>query len=151
MKSAVTSKDLTILNELRANSRSSLTDISKRTHIPISTLYTKLVRFSGGVISRHTSLLNFRALGYHTVALMFLQCSSPEELKKALTCSPQVNSVFKLNSEYQFMVEGIFEHIADVDAFLEKLEAKCGPLGRKLFYVVEEFQREGFLADERFL
>ncbi len=143
--------EMNILNQLRSNARESLTELSKKTQIPISTIYTKLVKFRNGVIRKHTSLLNFRALGYHTIALMFLSSTEPEQLRHYLVTSAQINSVFKLNSEYQFMVEGIFEHLSDVDAFLERLETKLGRVERKLFYIVDEYQREGFMADERFL
>ncbi|MBW2988216.1 hypothetical protein DRJ48_00200 [Candidatus Woesearchaeota archaeon] len=144
-------KELEIIAHLRENARKSLTDISKKTGIPISTIYTKLLTMRGDIIRKHTSLLNFKALGYHTIVLVLLSCDTQqlEKFEHALVCNPNINSVLKLNNEYQFLVEGVFRYIADVDAFLENLEKRFRITKRKILYIVHELKRESFLASPK--
>ena len=142
----VNPKELQIITELRRNARESLTEISRHTHIPISTIYSKLLNFRGDIIKRHTSLLDFEALGYHTLAMVFISCeqSQREQLTNALLKSGHINSVFKLNNEYQLMFEGIFRYVADVDSFLDSLETRFKITKRKILYIAKELRREGF-------
>ena len=139
-------KDIQIISHLRTNARLSLTEISKKTSIPISTIYTKLLAYRAGLIKKHTTLLDFEKLGYHTIALIFLSCeqSQKEALAESLVKNENINSVFKLNNEFQLMVEGVFRHVADVDEFLEGLESRFPITQRKLFYIVKELRRENF-------
>ncbi len=142
-------KDLKILSELRKNAREPLTEMSKKTSIPVSTIYTKLMAYRDSLIKKHTALLNYEELGYHTIAILFVSCE-PEDvdkLKNSLVKSACVNSVFKLDDEYQFMAEAIFRHIKDADLFLEQLEQRFRIRQRRVFYIVRELKRESFLCD----
>ena len=141
-------KDKSIIGYLRKNSRSSLTELSKKTSIPISTLYNKLIAFRGNIIRKHTALLDFKALGFHTQILVFIKCPrlNTEDIQLSLVKSEHINSVFKLHDEFQFLVEGVFEHVADADDYLETLEQKYPGIERKVFYITKEIQRERFLA-----
>ena len=77
-------KTLQFLSCLRDNSREKLTEISKKTHIPISTLFDMLKEMQGNIITKHTVLLNFHGLGYQAHAQVFLKVDKihKEELKK---------------------------------------------------------------------
>jgi DNA-binding Lrp family transcriptional regulator len=141
-------RDLQIIYELRKNSRETLTEMSKKTSIPVSTIYTRILSFNGRVIRKHTSLLDFGALGFHTVALVFVSCepSHREALTLALVKAEQVNSVFKLDDEYYIMFEGVFRFVNEVYEFLEGLESRYAITKRKVFYIAKEMRREGFFA-----
>ena len=52
-------KDLLIISCLRENSRNNLTNISKMTGIPISTIFDWLKKYEGSIIKKHTALLSF--------------------------------------------------------------------------------------------
>lgn len=56
-------KILQFLAYLRENSREKLTTISKRTKIPISTLFDMLKELQGNLITKNTVLLDFSKLG----------------------------------------------------------------------------------------
>ena len=59
-------QDLRILCRLRVNSRETLTNISRETGIPISSVFDRLKRFEAiGIIKRHTSLLDMKKIGIH--------------------------------------------------------------------------------------
>jgi len=57
-------KELLLLSHLRSNARKNLTNISKETGIPISTIFDKIRKYEGDVIKKFTSLLDFGKLGY---------------------------------------------------------------------------------------
>jgi DNA-binding Lrp family transcriptional regulator len=58
-----------------------------------------------------------------------------------------VNSVYKINSGYDFMIEGIFKHVKDMEDFIEKLDERFKLIEKQVYYVIEDIKREGFMAD----
>ena len=145
----ISKKDLSIISNLRQNSRQTLTRMSKKTNIPISTIYDKIRSFCGNVILRHTTLIDFNKLGYSTRADMVLKVDrgEREQIKEYLLKNPQINSVYKINNGYDFLVEGIFCHVKDLEDFTELLESKFRIKEKKVYYIIDELKREGFLSD----
>jgi len=146
-------KDLLIMSHFRHNARKNLTAISKETRIPVSTLFNKLKIFETNIIKRHTSLLDFSKLGYGAVANIMIKSSknSKVELAKYLQKNQHVNSLSKITNGYDFMVEGIFESIFELEGFLEAIEEKFKILKKDVFYVIEDMKREEFMADQNLL
>ena len=68
-------KDIELVKQLRLDSRKSLTNISRKTKIPISTLYDRLKFHEGGLIKKHTSILNFDLLGFKSRVQLLLKTS----------------------------------------------------------------------------
>ncbi len=141
-------KDLLIISNLRRNARETLTNMSKTTHIPISTIYDKLKFHEGGLIKKHTCLLDYNKLGYSTRANVLLRVdkSTRDELKDFLIKHNNVNSVSKINNNYDFMIEMIFREIRELEEFLEKLDDKFKIKSKQVFYVIEDLKREEFLS-----
>ena len=79
-------KDLLILSNLRKNARMSLTNMSKSTHIPISTIFDRLKLHESGLIKKHTSLIDFEKLGFNTRANVCIKVDKEkrEEIKEYL-------------------------------------------------------------------
>ena len=146
-------KDLLIISNLRRNARETLTNMSKTTHIPISTIYDKLKFHEGGLIKKHTCLLDYNKLGYTTRANVLLRVdkSTRDELKDFLIKHTNVNSVSKINNNYDFMVEMIFREIREMEDFLEKLDDKFKIKSKQVFYIIEDLKREEFLSQPEFL
>ena len=142
-------KDLKILANLRKNARMSLTDISRDTSIPITTIFDKLKLFENKLILKHTSLLDFNKLGYNTRAKVILKVKNEnkEELRNHLKNNQNVNSLYKINNNHDFLIEVIFKHIVDLESFLDNLEDKYGVLEKSVFYILEDIKREGFLEN----
>ena len=59
-------KDMQILCHLRQDARMPLTKMSKKTHIPVSTIFDKIKTYENNLIVRHTTLIDFGQLGYNT-------------------------------------------------------------------------------------
>ena len=145
----VSKKDLLIIAELRRNARESLTEMSKHTKIPISTIYDRLKMNEGSLIKKHTTLIEFSKLGFYTRAniLLKVEHDCKNEVKDFLIRHHRINSVFQVNNGYDFLAEGIFKHIKELEDFLEEVESKFRVQKRDVYYIIEELKRESFLSD----
>ena len=143
-------KELKLLQHLRINSREKLTSISKKTKIPISTLFDLLKELNQSHIKKHTILLDFEALGYHTQANVFLKV--PQEKKelliKHLQHHPNINSVYKINNNWSFIIETIHKNVKELDNFLEKITDTFKIEKKEIHYLIEEIKKEGFEINE---
>lgn len=146
-------KDLQLIAHLRQNARMSLTKMSKKTHIPVSTIFDRLKCNEGNVIVKHTTLLNFTKLGYHTRANITLKVErdDKEELAKYLMKQSRVNSLSRINNGYDFMIEGVFKQINEMEEFLDNLEKKFKIRDRKAYFIIEDLKREEFMSDPMFI
>ncbi|MFH0869463.1 MAG: hypothetical protein V1866_00220 [archaeon] len=140
--------DLLFLTFLRQDARQTLTNISRKTHIPISTLYDKLKQQEHTWILKHTTLIDFAKLGYNCRAKIILSVikEDKERLRNFLKEHTSVNSLYKINNGYDFLAEGIFENVKILEDFLEQLDASFGITEKKIFYVIEDVKRECFLS-----
>lgn len=142
-------KELVLLSFFRKNARFALTKISRATGVPVSTIFDKLRKYEGGVIQRHTALLDFQKLGYTTRAKVFLKTNPQdrEELSMFLKMHPNVNEVYRVNNGYDYLIEAIFKSIQDLEEFLESLEIERRVIGKEVYFVIGEVARESFLAN----
>lgn len=141
--------EMIILSNLRNNARQSLTRMGRKTSIPISTIYEKIRCYEEGVIKKYTVIVDFGKLGFATRVSMLLKTAKDrrDELKNFLLENKAVNNVYKLNNEYDFMVDGVFRELKDVEEFLDKVENSFGVSDKKLFYIVDEVKNEGFMSN----
>ncbi len=141
-------KAMKLLGQLRENSREKLTIISRKTRIPISTLFDTLKDLQGKVITKSTVLVDFSELGYHARAQILLKVDkdSKENLKKHLLCNERVNTVYKVNNGWDFMVETVHKNIKELDCFLEKLKEEYNVENQEIHYLIDEVKREGFVV-----
>lgn len=139
-------KTLSFLSCLKDNSREKLTTISKKTNIPISTLFDMLKELNEKIIIKNTVLLNFVQLGFDTRAQVILKVSREhkDRLRKHLECNGSVNTVYKVNSGWDFVIETIHRSIKELDNFLENLDQNFNVEDKEIHYVVDEVKREGF-------
>jgi len=145
-------KEIVILANLRNNARETLTKMSRKTSIPVSTIFEKLKMYETGIIKKYTSLIDFTKLGYNTRATILVKTSKEyrEPLREHLLLNKSLNSVYKINNGYDFMLEGIFREIKDVELFLEKLENDFGVTEKYVYYIVDEIKKEDFLSSPEY-
>jgi Lrp/AsnC family transcriptional regulator, leucine-responsive regulatory protein len=146
-------KDLKILVQLRKNSRAQLTDISKSTGIPISTIYDRLKNKDSNLISSNVSLINFDMLGFNTRAKICVKCpkNSKREVLEFLMKSPWINSLYKINNGYDYMIEVVCRNVKEIEEFIEILDEKYSIKSRQIFYIIEDIIREKFFSDELYM
>jgi Lrp/AsnC family transcriptional regulator, leucine-responsive regulatory protein len=149
----VNKKDLLIVSHLRDNGRQTLTNMSKKTKIPISTIYDKIKFHDGGMIKKHTCLIDFSKAGFTTRAFVLFRVSrnSRDSLRETLEKHHNVNTTCKINNNYDFLAEVVFRQIKEVEDFLEYLEDKFKIKARQVFYNIEDIKRESFLAQPELL
>lgn len=148
----VSEKDLLIVSCLRQDARMKLTDMSKVTKIPVSTLFDKVINYRGkGVIKKNTSIVRFERLGYPVKALIVFSTRKKDRqrLFELLNSNDNVNSLFKINNGWDFLAEVIFPGIKEVEEFIENIEEQVRLKSKKAFYIIDEIKKEGFLANPR--
>lgn len=145
-------KELMLLSCLRNNARETLTNISKKTNIPISTIFDKLKEYEKTFIKKHTSILDFKKLGYDIRINILLKVDREKRnlLEQFLLAEHSVNSVFRINNIYDYLVDAIFRDIKEFQEFADKLET-YGISDIKEHFVVDELIREKFLSDKDFI
>jgi DNA-binding Lrp family transcriptional regulator len=144
-----TRRDITLMMFFRRNARENLTQISRLTHIPVSTIFDRLREFEKDLIQKHTTLVDFRRLGFdiRVNALFKVSKDTREKFREFLMTSEYINSVFRINNGYDYMVEAIFRDMSEFQGFMEqsdrfKIESK------QEFFILEDLKRESFLTDE---
>ncbi|HIH25617.1 Lrp/AsnC family transcriptional regulator [Candidatus Woesearchaeota archaeon] len=146
-------RELIILSKFRENSRESLTRMSKKISVPVSTIYEKLKGYEKSVIKRHTSLLDFSKLGFNTRATIILKVTkdNKDALKEFLLNNRYVNTFYKINNGYDFMIEAVFRELNEVESFVEELEDKYNVQDKKVYYIIDELKKEAFLSNSEYL
>ena len=141
---------MSMISILRNDSRTSLTDISKKTNVPISTLFDRLQGYRKHLVRRFTILPDFAALGFHTRATIILKVRREDKdaLRKYLLEHMNVNSLFKINNGYDFMMDCVFRSILELEDFISSLEEQFRVKSVSMFYVLEEIAQEKFLITE---
>ena len=150
MKIPNKNRDMLILSHLRRDSRGKLTTISRKTRVPVSTIFDRINRFKNcGFVSKYTALLNFEKLGYIGRAVVLLKASREDrhQLGDLLSRNKNVNSLFKVNNGWDYMAELVFPGMKEVETFLESLEGKFKLKKKIALYVIEELKREAFLNE----
>ncbi len=141
-------KELLLLAHFRKDARANLTKISKDTGVPVSTIFDKLNGYKNGIITRFTTLLDFQKLGYDIRVNFILKVekSRKEELMNFLLKHGSVNSVFRINNDFDFLAEGIFRNMQELNEFTEELN-KYNVLQKHEHFILQDLKREAFMAD----
>ena len=139
-------KDLILTAYLRQNSRTSLTILSRKTGVPVSTIFDRLK--SNNVIIKNTALLDFTKLGYSTRANILLKAKKGEKdkIKEFLVKSFNVNSLYKVNNGFHFMAECIFRDIKELEDFLDLIDERFSVRTKEVHYIIDELKKETFLS-----
>lgn len=141
--------DLLIISSLRQNAREKLTEISKKTRIPVSTIFDRIKMHEGSIIRKHTALVDFGKLGYNTRANIILKIGKGdrEAMREFLMKHSSINSAFKINNGYDFLIEAVFANIKEVEDFTDLLEEKFSIKAKQVFYIIDELKKEDFLSN----
>ena len=139
-------KDIHIIKNLRNNGRQSFVDISKKTNIPVSTVYDRLTKTN--LIDKYTCLLNFENLGFSINIFTLLKTipNQKEKLGEFLTTHPSTNNVLLLNQDFDYASELIFKNTKDMFNFFDELESKFVIEKKDIHHILEDKKREGFLS-----
>jgi DNA-binding Lrp family transcriptional regulator len=150
MVSRLSKKQIDLLMQLRKDGRQPLTEISRKIDMPVSTIFDQLKQNRHELITRFTCLLDFRSIGFNCRAQIVLRIRKDqrEEMQQHLLKHPNVNSVYKINNGYDFLVEAVFKDLKEVDDFVERLDEKFKVHEKKVYYIIEDLAREQFMTDQ---
>jgi DNA-binding Lrp family transcriptional regulator len=70
----------------------------------------------------------------------------PEKLGSYLKAHPVINNLYKINNGYDFLAEGVFTNVKELEDFLEDLETKFLLEEKKTHYIIEDIKREEFMS-----
>ncbi|MBS3165868.1 Lrp/AsnC family transcriptional regulator [Candidatus Woesearchaeota archaeon] len=145
--------ELILLSHLRRNARETLTKISRDTRIPVSTIFDKLKRYDNNLIKKATVLLDFQKLGYNTRVTLMLKVPKEQRdnLKNFLIHENNVNSIYRVNNNFDFLMEGIFTSMQDFQEFIENLEEKFEIKDKQMFYILDDIKKEEFMSNPKLL
>ncbi len=143
-------KDLKILEFLRNNARETLTNISRTTGVPISSIFDRLKRLEQiGIIRRHTSLLDTEKIGFKVRAfLLFKIRDGLKELEEYLMESPHVNNMIRVNGNLSLLVEVWFRDICTLESFVADSRKTIKKVEISVHYVLKDIKRECFMISE---
>ncbi len=146
-------KDLIILSELRNNARESLTKMSRRTRIPISTLHDRIKTNLNDLIKKNCALIDFSKLGFPIRINLLIKVPSrrKKEIADFLKNNFHVNTLLKVTNEFDFLAELIFKDIKSAGEFIDDLEEKFEIEAEKKYFIIDELKKEEFLSDKELL
>ena len=122
-----------ILKCLRKDSRKSLTKISQETKIPLSTVFDKMKVLKKFV--RCVSMINFEKIGYSLKVEVIVKADNLKKLEGFLVKCYNINNLFIIQGEYDYLFEGIFKDFKEFEEFREELK---GYITEKNEYLVLE-------------
>jgi DNA-binding Lrp family transcriptional regulator len=148
----VSSKELLIISHLRHDARLKLTKLSRLTGIPVSTIFDR-IKTGSSLVQKHTTLIDFQQLGFTVRAHVILKVKKEERdaLHSYLMNHKHINNAYRINNGYDFMVEGIFKHLKDLEDFLEGLEESFKLKAKQVYYIIDDLKREAFLSNPEYL
>jgi hypothetical protein len=79
--------------------------------------------------------------------LFKLKKDNREDFQEFLKKHSKVNSVFRINNGFDYLVEGIFRDIKELQDFGDETE-KFDIADRKDFFILDDIKREDFLSKE---
>ncbi len=146
----ITKKDIQIISHLRRDSREMLTRLSRKTGVPVSTIFDRLKMHTGGFIKKNTSLIDFEMLGFNSRAYVTLKVERDdrEKLKNFLKLHKHVNSAYRINNGYDFMFEAIFRDMKELEDFIYSLETQFRILDKHVYYIIDGIKEEDFLSQD---
>lgn len=146
-------KELLLMSYLRQNSRMSLTNLSKKTGIPISSIFDKLKRRYGNVIMRHVSLLDFEQLGFSIKVHMLIKVSNKDKdvCRETLEKLFNINNLYKVNNGYDFLFEALFRNLRELQQFNDALEKKFTIKKQQAHFIIDELRVQNFMSDPQLI
>lgn len=140
--------DLVIVSNLRENCREPLTKLSRKTRIPVTTLFEKLKSYDGNLIRKFTSIVDFAKLGYKTKAQVLIKPlpETKNSVEEFLQKNKKVNSLYKTGTNYEYLAEVICIDLQDFHDFLSQLES-LKLQQKEVLFVVDDLKREEFLTN----
>ena len=149
MQKQLSDSDLALLAHLRKNARMKMTHLSKKTEVPVSTIFERMKGPIAACVYKYTCILNNIELGFNSRATIILKVDKEQkkEIGSFLDKHHNVNSLLRINNGYDFLIDVIFRQMANLEEFVEQLERKYKITQKEIYFVIDEGKQESFLGD----
>ncbi len=74
-----------------------------------------------------------------------------EKLEELLNKNMNVNTIYRVNNGFDYIIEAIYANISQLEKFLEQIETKHGIKRIEVHYLLEEIKKEDFLNNPKTL
>lgn len=139
---------------LRKDCRKSLSLIGREISVPVTTLFSMLQKLEKeeNIIQKYACLIDLQQVGYGVKICLAIKCreKNKKEVKDFIMNNKNIDSVFRTNNGFDFLVEAIFRNLSELENFLEQLD-DFKPKKKRLHYIVEEYKKEDFLTRKEHL
>ncbi len=145
-------KALLVLAHLRENARMKLTTLSRKTGIPVSTIFDQM-KEPLCLMTKYTTLIDFGKLGFSTRAQIIVKLAKEqrEQFKEFIMEHKSINSAYRINNGYDYLLEGIFRNLKELEEFLENMEEQYPLKTKQVYYIIDDLKREEFMSDPSYL
>ncbi len=110
-----------ILAELQADARISVAELARRIHLSQPAVRERLHRLqSSGIIRRHHTVVDARALGYGIRAIMRVGRCESGRIERIIAKTPEVVTAYNITGEDTWMLEIAVVDVTHLDAVVSK-------------------------------
>ncbi|MCK4669758.1 MAG: Lrp/AsnC family transcriptional regulator [Nanoarchaeota archaeon] len=140
--------DLLLIAALRKDARKKSSKIAKELHMPVTSVHENIAK-NRGYLKKYTALLNFDKLGYFIRANLAFAVAPEDKdrLMQFLQKQDCVNSLYKINAGFDFLVEVVFQTLDELEAFIEVIEKNHIIYGKQVHHILKEIVREKFMSN----
>ncbi len=148
----IPNKELLVLSYLRDNARMKLTTLSRKTGIPVSTIFDQM-KAPSSLMTKYTALIDFSKIGFTTRAQIIVKLAKEqrEQFREFVLTHKSINSAYRINNGYDYLLEGIFRNLKELEEFLESMEEQYPLKTKQVYYIIDDLKREQFLSDPSYL
>lgn len=141
--------DQKIISHLRKNARKSLTEISKETKIPVSTIFKKIKDLENNVIKKYVALIHYENVNHHHWNILFIKIPDQEKesFEDFLIKHPNINTLCEIFNVYNYKIETVFKNMKDYFEFIKILESKFTIEKKQECNVIKEIKKEEFVLN----
>ena len=141
-------KEKEIIKYLRKGKRVNISEIARELNLPISTVRDRIARIENRYVIKRSSILNYKSIGYVAHAMLAVKIGSEHkfvflDFLKEQNC---VNSIYRINTGFNFMIELIFKDHLKLLNWMEAIKAKF-PLEITSFQILKVEKKEGFVPN----
>jgi len=143
-------KELRIIDILKENARLSTHKISKKTGIPVTTVYNRIKKLNKeGIIKGYTITLDHKKLGFPITAYVLMHYNlehwqkNPQEardnLKKAMSKLPFIHEIKYITGNFDIMLKVRLKDMGQLNTvLLDKLRHIAGIGNTETIFVIED-------------
>lgn len=125
MSEKISPTDYKILNYLIENDFENYTKMGKKSGIPASTIYSRLISLrKKGIIKKLGPVIDLEKFGYNILAALEVEVHNMREvddLKNRYIYNQNIVGLFKMSGNYDLLVLGLFKSPTDLENLINEL------------------------------